>query len=454
MHSTKMFRRWLFILAPLVFIAAGCGDDDSPGTSSFNDIDSCSTDSDCGEPQEGPWGSCEAPDNICSLEGERSRDVTVYSCDDGQCTSETQEETETCPRDTDDTGCEDGLECTAGSSCDDGECTPGTIRNDWCLIESSNCIADGDHHADDSCLHCDTDQTQQRWLSDCFSEVSSDGWHACALDTAGDINCWGLDIGQNNFGQVTEMASELADADDTLVEVTTGTRHSCAIDEPGDIYCWGDPRANQLDVPADGAPFRQIKAGEEHTCAIDSSDEVRCWGSQSDGQVTVPDTDGVVEQLSVGSLHTCGLDESGEVYCWGDDRDGQASPDLPADTEAVELSVGRAHSCANDSNGQVHCWGADQYNQTSDIPTDISFEQIDSGGWHTCGADESGQLHCWGRTDYDQADIPDELADAIVTDIGAGDYHTCIVDDGGDLHCWGVAEDDDEHFYGQTDPPS
>jgi len=93
----------------------------------------------------------------------------------------------------------------------------------------------------------------------------------------------------------------LVDGTLEFAAVACGAAHTCAIDTEGDIYCWGDNDDGQLgNGGASGinsTPTLVILTGEHTwmqiasggpdgntTCAIDDTGELWCWGSNANGQ--------------------------------------------------------------------------------------------------------------------------------------------------------------------------
>ena len=83
-------------------------------------------------------------------------------------------------------------------------------------------------------------------------DVDAGGWHTCSVLNNGSVVCWG----DNAFLQVGSSSVSPANVSGTFIQgygashpasvVRTGPYHSCAIDTSGDIQCWGDGRYGQL----------------------------------------------------------------------------------------------------------------------------------------------------------------------------------------------------------------
>ncbi len=66
-------------------------------------------------------------------------------------------------------------------------------------------------------------------------------YHACAVDDAGHVRCWGDD----RFGQLGTKGADVPGIEGA-VDVAVGEWHSCALLKPGQIYCWGRNHRGQL----------------------------------------------------------------------------------------------------------------------------------------------------------------------------------------------------------------
>jgi alpha-tubulin suppressor-like RCC1 family protein len=239
-------------------------------------------------------------------------------------------------------------------------------------------------------------------------QVASGYLFNCALHEDGRVFCWGKnDKGQLGVDPATldwvtvpfEIPS-LAGAS----SVVAGNYHACAIDDAGAVVCWGWNNHGQIGNPAapDPSPVpvsveglagrvTDVALGIIHTCALLESGAVMCWGANEKGQLgngeggeVAPDSVTPVEVSSLpGTVldidseyeHTCALLEGGEVMCWGNNDSGQIGDGTSDPYKVVPVSVaglpsavasialGALHSCALLENTTVWCWGHNAYGE-------------------------------------------------------------------------------------------
>ena len=142
-----------------------------------------------------------------------------------------------------------------------------------------------------------------------FEHVSTDARRTCAVDTNGDVSCWGVGFRGKSRDDVD------------LAQVSLGYSHACGISSKKRVICWGDDGRRQASPPS--GTFEQVSAGYIHSCAVETSGTIQCWGSNEDGGDILNERTGQADppsgrfiQVSAGHLHTCAVKRSGEVVCW------------------------------------------------------------------------------------------------------------------------------------------
>ena len=165
--------------------------------------------------------------------------------------------------------------------------------------------------------------------------------HSCAVAADGAVYCWGSNLeGQLGDGswvsKPTPVQVQGFPAGTQASSVTTGGWHACAVTSAG-AYCWGEGSVGQLGngafgnvstpqpvTPPPGATWQQMDAGDLHTCAVDSAGKAWCWGYGAEGELgngTLDSSDAPVAVLgiptadpvtlvSAGMRHSCAVTTS------------------------------------------------------------------------------------------------------------------------------------------------
>ncbi len=111
---------------------------------------------------------------------------------------------------------------------------------------------------------------------------SAGSWSICAIQTGGNLRCWG-----HNYGAQPALTN--------VKMVSAGAYHACAIADEG-LKCWGPGHSwtnwGQYSVPADLVNAKWVSAGHYHTCAVVEKEDVRCFGRDWAGLLVPADTDG------------------------------------------------------------------------------------------------------------------------------------------------------------------
>ncbi|MCU0277470.1 MAG: fibronectin type III domain-containing protein [Candidatus Nanopelagicales bacterium] len=311
--------------------------------------------------------------------------------------------------------------------------------------------------------------------------------------------------GRNEHGEIGDGTADMTtsprsaylggDLGNTYIAaVTGGWEHACALDLAGSVYCWGDApfsdgtawSAAPFTQPGMPGAFSQLAAGLDFTCGI-SDGRAYCWGINSSGQLgtgsylssVTPQavrTDGVLHDktltsLAAGRRHMCAIDVAGQAYCWGANGSGQLgtgerSASIPAPVAVTtsgvlagfhlkRLASGDSHTCAANAEGDTFCWGAGIYgqlgngdNQDSAVPVvagRVSGRDLAAGAAHTCAVDAQAQVRCWGNNLVGQIgdgtttdrNVPVPVAAGPSTAVATSSMSTCAIAADGSAHCWG-----------------
>jgi alpha-tubulin suppressor-like RCC1 family protein len=255
------------------------------------------------------------------------------------------------------------------------------------------------------------------------NQVVAGAQHACILDGALNIRCWG----KNNAGvfgttAVTAVDAVLANADagsnagaqaakftnnasapaaykNVAIYaslVASGAKHLCAIEAKNvltstDVFCWGENSSAQLAFGNTTTPQTQpdylkrlhfptkvldLQAGSGHTCVLlkgtDSSganvlprgaNQIRCWGDNTKGQLGIGTTGG--------NFGGAAGDPAKIVANDGTEKPVSFTAPGPLlerlfsgkPLMPVALTTGAKHTCALLNDNTVRCWGDNTYGQ-------------------------------------------------------------------------------------------
>ncbi len=336
--------------------------------------------------------------------------------------------------------------------------------------------------------------------------------YACAILDDSSVQCWGSNakgrLGNGTESQDNPVPTYIQSLRAGIVGLSVNDNHACALNSDGEVYCWGDNSLGQLGnknlshsaepVLVTGlSPARFISSGKDYSCAMLEGDEgLYCWGDNSQGQLgagfsagfsALPikvgsrPADNSPLRVSVGHQHSCLSDGQGAVLCWGNNQYGQLGTGdtktqaLPVPVKGlnniVSLSSQGNYNCALDSQGQVHCWGNNQSGQLGD-GTDINrtrprsvdvselleaqqaygletnILQIAGSYNHTCALLSSGQVACWGANSQGELGKrakDDPYSPALVEglfdvqEIALGDGFSCALQSDSRVWCWGAS---------------
>jgi alpha-tubulin suppressor-like RCC1 family protein len=175
----------------------------------------------------------------------------------------------------------------------------------------------------------------------------------CGVVTDGRTVCWGS---RKELVPVVGLTGATA--------VASGEGHACAIDGAAAIWCWGDNRFGALGIgkiaealaqsttPVRVAGARRYRALSAFptggaTCALDDHGTAWCWGMNENGQLGAP----------VGQR--CGVQKnSAGVPC------AIAPMAVSSGLHFTQISLGAAEGCGVTTGGQVYCWGTPEYLDT------------------------------------------------------------------------------------------
>jgi alpha-tubulin suppressor-like RCC1 family protein len=228
---------------------------------------------------------------------------------------------------------------------------------------------------------------------------------ACALSTAGAVNCWGTVLqGDQPYAvgtppTVPNSGTQMLPVFSGAAEIAVGANHVCArMTADGSVQCWGSntwgqagggtslfvSAAQTVLFPA-GFSARQLFAGDDASCARGADDSVWCWGSNGKGSFAtgkapayrlfeptmIPALSGMAH-MWLGQDYSCGNHGDGTLECWGDNTDGQ----LGDGTQVARTTMATVPGLTN--------------------VADVVISHGAPGPWRTCALLRDGSVRCWG----------------------------------------------------------
>jgi alpha-tubulin suppressor-like RCC1 family protein len=124
--------------------------------------------------------------------------------------------------------------------------------------------------------------------------LSAGMMNTCGIDREAQLRCWG------ELNGVTTPLPQVVLGDQAIARVTTDTFHRCAVNTSGELYCWGRGIEGQLgtgdfmrhDIPVaivTPLPVEDVSVGRFQTCILLQDHTVWCAGANEDGQIGLGD---------------------------------------------------------------------------------------------------------------------------------------------------------------------
>jgi hypothetical protein len=207
-------------------------------------------------------------------------------------------------------------------------------------------------------------------------EVAAGFTHICGR-AGSSLKCWGYNssglncpMGASPGVRLPGIVQPIARFDAGVASVQVHDRGTCVVDGAGEVWCWGSnlgpgspgqvfSGCTPTRIVGLDTPVRSLCSGGQHQCALQGNGTVRCWGESygrgllgSDGGSSsvpnlVPGITNAVE-LSCGSVHSCVRTADGRVLCWGSNEAtsawgalGIADAGLPFSSTPVRVPLPR-----------------------------------------------------------------------------------------------------------------
>jgi alpha-tubulin suppressor-like RCC1 family protein len=301
------------------------------------------------------------------------------------------------------------------------------------------------------------------------------GRQVCGLLADGIVRC---------FAFPWDAVPSIADYDVGATQIAAGELHACALDAAGDLWCWGDNAWSQLGaesayfsedpIPVAGLPsgLTDLTARGDATTVLTDDGRVYLVGDYerviSIGEETViRDPAPPLELEAIGPLATdvldgnCAVQASGELTCVAR---GETAPtmSLPFGVSAYDRSLaqGGDHACFLTLSGALLCAGQNDHGQLGNGDTWDGFEgpfAVDGFGFpvlgvaagidHSCAVSETTGVQCWGWNYSGQVGDGTMLESHVpvpvvgitgeVAAVAAAAGTSCALTADGAVYCWG-----------------
>jgi alpha-tubulin suppressor-like RCC1 family protein len=223
-------------------------------------------------------------------------------------------------------------------------------------------------------------------------------------------------------GKESRAAEHLAkapSANHDIVAIQAARDHACALDKAGAVWCWGNNHDLQVTDPASCAescltptsagltePASAIGLGERTSCALLSSGAVRCWGEhQRPLQRAAARADRLAIEdplscdISAGVLSCAGWNRMGRLGVRDDQHEYVARAAVPVPRPVKSVIIMLQFGCA--ATDELYCWGSRlECAGPRPVKTPQPIVDIQGGGSFACFLGSAGDV--FGLVQYQE----------------------------------------------------
>ena len=331
-------------------------------------------------------------------------------------------------------------------------------------------------------------QTTRRSPSPGAAFVAASGYHTCAINAKGSVDCWGDNSVEYRIGvpSVHQARSPVPVGGLTgAVAISIGGSEGSSFDGPtcvlhsdGSVSCWGSDYRGAMGQGTPGEP----PLPQPEPSGGDPTVPVAVVLSGLGEPTRIPGLSDAVA-VSAGDEHVCVVHADGGVSCWGGNHYGQLGDGtrqsrnwpyrIPGLSDVTAIGAARSHSCAVHSDGTISCWGLNYSGQLGDGTTSSRYSPVNVYGiadavsvalssGRTCAVRRSGRISCWGSNSESYYDNENRgfasrtgilgtgsrrsrellpapvrgISDAVA--VAVGGWSSCALHRDGTVSCWGT----------------
>jgi alpha-tubulin suppressor-like RCC1 family protein len=324
--------------------------------------------------------------------------------------------------------------------------------------------------------------------SQCYSDISTKGFHNLAIRNDGSIWSWGNnDYSQIGNNTTIDQPSPIQITQSSeFVTISVGTYNSTAIKDDGSLWYWGrnfygTTGTPDTPIPEEITEFENcvsVATGLNNTAVIKSDRTLWVWGwneygTNGDGTYISSSTPNQVgsdtnwSSVSIGSQHISAIKTDGSLWAWGRNNNYAIGNNVFGE-QTTPLRIGNANdwnktysgysaNLAIKNDGSLWAWGWNSYGQLGDGTTTNRLSPVQIGNdydWvdisittHSLAIKSDGTLWAWGYNNYGKLGLESAFTQILIpTQVGtdnnwikaiAGFEHTIALKDDETLWAWG-----------------
>ena len=260
-----------------------------------------------------------------------------------------------------------------------------------------------------------------------IADISVGSNFSAGVDVNGNVYVWGK-TKVSRVIDVADVPKEVQKA--KITQIAAGFDHIVAVDDKGTVYCWGNARLGQTKLPqelSENNRFHNFKitkvfASHQFSAALTDDNRLLLWGNANFADIGMDKElyDGHVVDAALTDTAYIVLLDDGSVAYSGDKATSLLATDIPAGAKSGVVSIAAtANSVAALRNdGTVLTWGVTTRGEGALPAFSTKPIKIEGGRYHYTVVMEDGNVASWGHNRYKQINVPTELTNDSVDEIG------------------------------------